>query len=133
MSLQGLRGNFTRWFVCFRNDTIACFTIILSNTSRKIAISSSFPKKLLFTIYKKVNLTGRIYGTGMAPIRPKLFFAVHHCSSSLLKIVKTSFFLNGKSSGSYIHKNESLVIFVIGSYNNFKNNFQNLQNHRNRV
>ena len=46
------------------------------------------------------KLTFITYGTGMDPVCPSEFLAVHHCSSSLDTMVIISPFLKGKSSGS---------------------------------
>ena len=45
-------------------------------------------------------VTLAMYGTGIDPVCPNEFRAVHHCSSSLDTTVMTSPLRNGKSSGS---------------------------------
>ena len=53
------------------------------------------------------------YGTGMDPVCPREFRAVHHCSSSLDTIVIISPFRKGKSSGSYNSKVKHSVFLNI--------------------
>ena len=66
------------------------------NQQRKIVHNYYLLSKLLTTV---------MYGTGIEPVWPREFLAVHHCSSSFEIIVNISPFLKGKSSGSLQKKN----------------------------
>ena len=65
------------------------------------------PKNISFFLElpKQNSLTSVMYGTGIEPVCPREFLAVHHCSSSFEIIVNISPFLKGKSSGSLQKKN----------------------------
>lgn len=80
---------------------------------RRIALFNLNDEKSCSTSIKQINRkqtilwetcyfwhTTVMYGTGIEPVWPREFLAVHHCSSSFDMIVRNSPFLKGRSSGS---------------------------------
>ena len=99
-------------------------TLYTYSTISKIWVIFWFPfipKNISFFLElpKQNSLTSVMYGTGIEPVCPREFLAVHHCSSSFEIIVNISPFLKGKSSGSLQKKMHFNIFYARKQAKNF--------------